>query len=301
MFELYSRRMKRQLQDQPEIYEYDSFSDEFRVQVYFILKDYISDTKAFSMIRDFFDTVYNMLLREFGTKTLAGNYVDEEGDFERFIETCTTEELLDLIDLSFNIIYENTNFIFSPIQEQADRSIEELNNRFRQHNIGYEFIQGQIVRKDNMYLHQEVIKPALKLLTDNNFSGAENEFLQAFDHRRKGENKEAILYALKSFESTMKTICDRMKYSYKSKPTAKDLVATLEENSFYPSYMSTHIASIRTALESGVPTLRNNLAGHGQGEHIVDVTDEFTEYALSLAASNMVFLMKLYEKAEKGR
>lgn len=65
--------------------------------------------------------------------------------------------------------------------------------------------------------------------------------------------------------------------------------------------MSTHIASTRTSLESGLPTLRNNVAGHGQGEHIVDVPDEFAEYALNLAASNMVFLMKLYEKAEKAK
>lgn len=215
MFELYSRRMKKQQQEQPEIYKYDWFPDEFRVQVYYIIRDYISVSNDFlSSMGNYFKTVYDLLLREMGVKSLTGKYPNDK-DFECYIDTCTSVELLDLIDLAFNIIYKTTVCVYQRLQKQAQFSLTELNNRFLQHNIGYEFIGGKIVRKDNMLLHQEVVKPALLLLTNNIFTGAENEFLEAFNHRRKGENKESIQYALKAFESTMKTICDRLHYSSK--------------------------------------------------------------------------------------
>ena len=174
-------------------------------------------------------------------------------------------------------------------------------HRFKQHNLGYEFINGEVIRKDNELIHQEIVKPALKLLNDNNFAGAEQEFLDAFDHRRKGENKDAILDALKAFESTMKTICDRLGYTYDpAKSTAKDLISILETNNFYPSYMNNHMTSLRTSLESGLPTLRNKNAGHGQGPSVVNVSDEFTEYALNLAATNIVLLVKIYDAKSRG-
>lgn len=77
-------------------------------------------------------------------------------------------------------------------QERINRAFQELNYRFKQHNLGYEFVDDKLIRKDNELLHQETIKPALKLLIETGFEGAEQEFLDAFEHRRKGENKDAI-------------------------------------------------------------------------------------------------------------
>ena len=59
--------------------------------------------------------------------------------------------------------------------------------------------------------------------------------------------------------------------------------------------MNNHIANLRTTLESGLPVLRNKNAGHGQGATVVNVSDEFTEYALNLAATNIVLLVKIYQ------
>lgn len=176
-----------------------------------------------------------------------------------------------------------------------DQAIIELNNRFKQHNLGYEFINGEIIRIDNKVLHQEVIKPALRLLSEEGFEGAEEEFRKAFEYRRKGDNRNAILEAGKSFESTMKTICDRKGYVYdRAKDTAKSLISILERNAFYQSYMSAHVTNLRTTLETGLPVVRNKNAGHEQGSTIVPVSDEFAEYALNLATTNIVLLVKIY-------
>lgn len=57
----------------------------------------------------------------------------------------------------------------------------------------------------------------------------------------------------KSFESTMKTICDKKSYTYdRAKDTAKTLIGILGKNNFYPSYMASHMASLRTTLETEI-------------------------------------------------
>ena len=54
----------------------------------------------------------------------------------------------------------------------------------------------------------------ISLLYEEGFDGAEEEYRKAFEYRRKGDNKNAILEAGKAFESTMKTICDKKGYTY---------------------------------------------------------------------------------------
>jgi hypothetical protein len=42
-------------------------------------------------------------------------------------------------------------------------------------------------------------------------------------------------------------------------------------------------------LETGLPVVRNKVAGHGQGNQIITILDEYTDYALHLAATNICF------------
>lgn len=90
----------------------------------------------------------------------------------------------------------------------------------------------------------------------------------------------------------MKTICDKKGYSYdKNSNTAQKLISILKENSFFPKYMSSYMTNIRTTLETGLPVIKNKLAGHGQGQQIEIIPDEFTDYALHLAMANILFLI----------
>lgn len=73
-----------------------------------------------------------------------------------------------------------------------------------------------------------------------------------------------------------------------------------ENNGFYPSYMNAHLTSIRTTLETGLPVVRNKVAGHGQGNQIITIPDEYTDYALHLAATNILFLVRLYRNKKQN-
>jgi hypothetical protein len=302
MFDLYSARIKNE-KGELEVYEYEKFPIPFRNQLFKIISDvfdeYEFQTKIWSKIHD-------MFAREKGLKYLGDyNGTNNEGckqNCEDYVDNSNDEDFLDFMDYVFYIIVNYCKTHVPRYKEYEmpsiiDKSIIELNFRFRQHNLGYEFINGQIIRIDNKVIHETVIKPALKLLYEEEFRGAEEEFRKAFKYRKIGDNKNTILEALKSFESTMKTICDKKHYIYNpTQDTAKHLIATLESNNFYPTYMNSHLANVRTTLETGLPVLRNKNAGHGQGSTVVNISDEFTEYALNLAATNIVLLMKIYKK-----
>lgn len=303
--ELFSKRMKNERGEISDIYEYEDIPQKLRIQIMHIWDDAIGeDSQAWNFIN-------KTMLKELGFLRLVDRYFNSEEEYcKQFLLTHDNfEEVIDIIELSLRVIDE---FIRrrDPLgqlygrNQKADDSIEELNHRFKENSVGYEYIEGKIVRIDRKFTHNEIIKPAMKLLYEEGFNGASDEFLRAHEFYRKQEYKNAILYAGKSFESTMKTICENMPYEYnKDKDTANKLITTLCNNDFIPISLKTHfdgldkvISGIRTSLDSGLPTLRNRKGGHGQGESIEYVTEEFVTYALNLAATNIVLLVNLYKR-----
>jgi hypothetical protein len=51
-------------------------------------------------------------------------------------------------------------------------------------------------------------------------------------------------------------------------------------------------------LKSGLPTLRNETGGHGQGATPVAVPEYVASYALSLAASKIRFLIEAFKTSD---
>ncbi|MEI6847961.1 MAG: hypothetical protein WCK32_08015 [Chlorobiaceae bacterium] len=180
--------------------------------------------------------------------------------------------------------------------EVADNAISELNDRFKEHGVGFQFIEEKIVRVDSEFIHVEAFKPALRLLTEKNYHGAQQEFLSAYEHYRHGKHKEALNDCLKSFESTMKAICDKHKWSYQHNDTAKTLIKICFDNSLVPLFWQQQLSSLRSMLESSIPTGRNRLSGHGQGATPTVVPDYLVAYMLHMTASTLVFLTTAEKK-----
>jgi hypothetical protein len=85
------------------------------------------------------------------------------------------------------------------------------------------------------------------------------------EHYRKGDTKECLNECLKAFESTMKVICAKRKWPFKPTDAAKELIDVCLKHDLIPPLIQSHIGGVRAALESGIPTIRNRLSGHGQG------------------------------------
>ena len=217
------------------------------------------------------------------------NYECELHDF--FLQEKDVEKALDAIELSFQVIDRNRR---DPrrrdASKRADDAIEELNYRFREHGVGYQFTNWQIVRIDSEYIHAEIVIPALKLLDQQHYAGAQQEFLRAHEHFRKGNAKEALNECLKAFESVMKAICEKRGWSCSNNATSKHLIQACFENGLVPLFWQSHYASLRSLLESSVPTGRNKLSSHGQGTKPVSVPSHLVAYMLHMTASAIVFL-----------
>ena len=70
---------------------------------------------------------------------------------------------------------------------------------------------------------------------------------------------------LKALESTLKIICAKRKWPHRDTDTAKTLIDVVFAHGLVPDWLQSEFTALRSTLESGVPTGRNRLSGHGQG------------------------------------
>jgi hypothetical protein len=306
IFDLFSKRQKRLRGDVPDVYFYDNLPNPLRVQIVHIWTDALGNNEQYweGKVRPAYKSIVESLCREYGLFRLTG--ANEFGDreyitelFNFFLQEKEIEKALDVVELSFRVINRLTRdwqyLRRDNADEIADNAIMELNIRFKEHGVGYQFIDEEIVRVDSELIHSEAVKPALRLLNSNKYKGAQQEFLNAYEHYRNGKHKEAINDCLKSFESTMKAICDKRGWSYNTNATAKNLIQVCFDNGLIPLFWQQQLASLRSLLESSVPTGRNKLSGHGQGVSPISIPDYLVAYILHMTASTLVFLTKAEE------
>ncbi len=275
----------------PDVYIYDDLPEPLRVQIVHIWKDSLFGGYEHESEKGH-ESVVKSLRHEYGVFKLA-NPTDRYRQFERelknfFLQENNVEKALDAIELSFQYIERYWNQNGNP--SIADYAIDELNYRFKDHGVGYQFTDRQIVRIDSEYIHAEIVKPGLKLLSQPHYSGAQQEFLKAHEHYRKGNAKEALNECLKAFESTMKAICEKRGWSNKKKVTAKSLIQVCFDNKLIPPFWQSHYSSLKKLLETSIPPGRNELSAHGQGSHQVTVPNHLVAYMLHMTASAIVFL-----------
>ena len=305
--DIYSRRKKRENQTEPDIYRYDRIPDTLRTQIRIILDSSIGpfyvpkgygmqstpshNNAAWHYIRD-------LLCREMGLLSLA-NDSNPKNDCIGFIHREEKiDSLLDLVEVAFS--YINTDLNPLPkyelnrlgITQSPIDAIEELNFRFREAAVGYQFVENQIIRIDSELLHSEVVVPALNLLRDPRFSGPQDEFLSAHAHYRAREYKDCVADALNAFESTMKAICEIKGWEYDKGATANGLLKVLRTNGLLPDYLDKSFDQLAATLSSGLPKVRNEEGGHGQGAQPKTTPAYVAAYALHLAAAKIVLLVE---------
>ena len=298
LLNLFSRRQRKLRGEVPDVYRYDEVPQALRVQIVHILEDglgddsYAGDSKSEHCYRE----MHKMLAREFGVFQLGPHRDAKRNLFEAILSEQDVERVLDCVELSFRFVVafgnDNSYTYYTKPRQKPEDAVSELNNRFREHGVGFQFESGEIVRVDSEYLHAEAVKPTLAVLHDKRFAGAEKEFLSAHEHYRSGKSEEAITDSLKALESTMKSICAKRKWTYKETDTAKSLLDVCFREELIPSYLQSEFTSLRSVLESGVPTVRNKQGGHGSGPVPRSVPPHLVSYVLHLTAASILFLVE---------
>ena len=310
--ETFAKRQKRLAKaGQQDVYQYETLPDRFRGQVAHIWTTAVghyhvptrSDFRASlpSPSNKYWNFIHDTIARDLGIPFLGGPFEDKSVRCTKHLLTAPTLEALDIIQASFQVIdkairdMDNYDMQTAGITQGAVDAIEELNGRFLEHSIGYQYLNGQIVRLDSQFAHEEIVKPALSLLNAAGFDGPAEEFVNAFDHYKRGRDKEAVTEALKTFESTMKAICAARKWTHPPNAMAVPLIKILCQKGLIPAELESHFAALRTAMESGLPTISNKTSRHGQGAVPVAIPRHLVAYALHLTASNIVFLVEAHK------
>jgi hypothetical protein len=297
VFDLFSKRQKRLRGDVPDVFLYDELPYPLRVQLVQVIHSALAND---GWTNQTYEDVRDILCREYGVFHLTNdlNAVPKE-EVSRFIlYEKDVEKVIDAVELTLRAIdtdemREHARFVAIV---PPDDVLLEVNERFREHGVGYEYISREMIRIDSQLIHSEVVKPTLTLLVNVAYQGANEEFRKAHEHYRHGNYKECLSECLKAFESTLKTICDARSWARDSNATAKQLLDICFTNGLFAAFMQSHLGNLRAVLESGVPAIRNKTSGHGQGSTITTVSEETARYMLHLTATNILFFVESANK-----
>lgn len=310
IYETYSQRQDLAAKND-DVFQYNEVPERLRVQLQQILIDALGPhhrMTEFAMHApidnaDTWQFIHKTICREFGLNSL-GRGATEGQQVIGYLATCSATEFVDIVEICVRAIdrvvrrwsaYDRKSH---GIEQDSQEALDEINYRFRRSSFGFQFIDGLAMRVDSEFLHEEVIKPALRILNRAGFEGAREEFLAAHRHYRNGDLKEAITEAAKSFESVMKAICDQKGWIYPKGARASDLLKIIRANHLWPEYLDSSFDQLVATLVSGLPKIRNDNGAHGQGSVSRQTPNYVAAYAIHLAASKIVLMTEA--AAESG-
>lgn len=304
VYQLYSKRNKPAV----DVFTYDNLPPKLRRQIVYVWQKYFNQyTSPYDFhTKNLWKEIHQILREEYGRKHLVSENYSRYADsyvIELFFEaTSNLEVTLDVVELVFRIIsISPKEFLKSfnhwyDYQYPVEEAIQDLNTRFLENGIGYEFRDGEIIRIDNKLLHQDIVIPALHFLSAPEFKNANEEYLSAHEHFRHKRTKECLVDCLKAMESTIKIICDLNGWPYKQTDNISRLISTIIEHKLIPDYLLQHFSSLRSTLESGVPTIRNKMGGHGAGTQALEVPMHYASYMLYLTGASINFLVSCHNE-----
>ena len=290
-----------------DVFIYDQIPDKLKIQIYHIWSDFFTSlvhTNIYAAIEyhGFFKNINKIICKEHALLNIKSSHLfaipDAYSEINGYYLNLKDHKyIIDVIGIIFNqieLIPDILNILGYPpdiISMNIRDAITELNERFRQHGVGHEYINGEIIKVDSKLLHSEITKNTLFLLNDEKYSTANEEFLKAHDHYKNQRYHECLNECLKAFESAMKIICGAKGWKYETTDPANKLINVLIENKFLKNYNESHLNALKNILISGIPTIRNKNSGHGQGEEKIVITDNLASYMLYLTGATINFLI----------
>ena len=269
--------------------------DPLRVQITRIVNEVLSHVRGV-----LHGLVVDRLARELGQVSLTPKGGDPRAQVAIFIEREQPELVLSLLDTVFSVALDRPvrelfsgafdTTLMNLVNAIAVQAQEEMNHRFREHGVGYRIENFKAVRIGSELLHEEVMKPAMTLLREPHFAGADAEFRKALGHYRHGEYEDAITECHKALESTLKVICGRRGWPFNAeRVTAKQLRAIVFEKGLIPSYLQGQFGGLHGCL-AGPSTIRNRSGGHGAGAKPREVPEHLAAYMVHQTAAAILYL-----------
>lgn len=165
---------------------------------------------------------------------------------------------------------------------------KEVNDAMVAFDCPWWLSERRFLQIDATFFHNEIVQKAEDVLRGQGFEGAHDEFREAREDLTDGKHKDVILKAFKSFESTLKTVIG------KQSGDATELLRLFREGGFIGDIPDPQARAISKQVLASLSTLRNELAGHGQGNTVIDIPRPYALLALHLAGSLNQFVLSQY-------
>jgi hypothetical protein len=309
IFDLYSKRKNRDSGKKLDVYTYDKLPNPLKVQIIHVWDEaigapYYDQFGNLSRNASEYQNIVNILRREAGVFRLSDETPNPRESAYAYPELCKYFLQSNNVDDELTVVELTCKWIETVVANRsydmidvAQTAINEINRRFDEHSVGYQYSDGIIIRRDSEYVHVNAVKPTLLVLKNKIYATAQQEFLSAHDHYKDGKMSECLVDAYKAFESTMKIVCAKRKWKHGATASASQLIQTCLDNGLIPPYWQAHFTHLRGLLEASIPAARNKQGGHGAGvlpPH--NPPRELVAYALHMTASTILFLTEA-EKA----
>jgi len=249
----------------------------------------------------FFAQMHQALRLLYGRANLAEQRQrNDVEDVMAFTNDCTAEQLFDFIEASFKL--DVSLRIFGDENE----FVAALNDTIRRDGAPFQVLPGiqreqpeqhyvsivrvafpRVVRVDEEIAHREAVMPALSVLGDPAYAGADDEFRRALQDYRAGDYADCLGKCGSAFESVLKVLCQKNNITIRSgQGTAGHLIppvlakSTLDAGTFQEPL--TLVARMRNRLSSS----------HGGGSTVRSVDQHIAQYALTATAAAIVLLVQ---------
>jgi hypothetical protein len=238
---------------------------------------------------DLLEELENDLKREYGAESLLGYIQNDEREpctLQEFLEGGWPTQVLDAIEQYFTILGKASRAKDSNQQFQS-----EVNRIFSEEAAPWRLSEGQFFQVDTEFMAAH-LESTEQILQRQGFSGALAELREARNDLTAGDTKGSIVNSCKAFESAMKTVLGT------ESGNASTLIRRMKGEGHLDDLPESARSSVSEQVLMSLPTLRNRLGGHGQGEEVVEVPRRYAELAVSLAASFITFCVEINASRE---
>lgn len=210
----------------------------------------------------------------------AGEAVGIEGYFLKGYPSCALEVIEQFVE-------ELAQFGDSG-KDNALKFHADVNEAMVDFECPWRLCDGRFFQIDADFFHAEIVQKGEDMLREKGFEGAHDEFREAREDLSDGKTKDAILKAFKSFESTLKTTLNQQIGD------VTELLRLFREAGFLDDIPEAQAKAICKQVLASIATLRNTLAGHGQGNAVLEVPHHYAVLTIHLAASLNQFVLNQY-------
>ncbi|MBX9660230.1 MAG: hypothetical protein K2X00_16835 [Nitrospiraceae bacterium] len=294
----YSRRTGLRSSGPRDVYQYDTFDERLRNQLWMIIKRGIGPYYVngnHSQATAFYNFFVQMMQDEVGKLQLTSFSRNAEDElFRWFSEENESPFLIDFIELYCKIVNTEVRKELHRWRNipPPDKTIGEINERMLEAGLGFQFVNNEIVKLSSQFLHHSITVPVLGLINDPVFSSVDQEYRKAYDFFRNNDYESSIIEACKAVESTFKILGAKRGWNITSSDTLTKLVAAAYSSNFIPNWMQSGLTPLRGLLEGSSGVLRNKMAAHGSGTQPRDVGHEICAFQIHQAGAVILFLIE---------